>query len=245
MLIVRWALRADQVSNHCHLTGKFRGAVHNECNFVLQFRSSIINKDGKRKHRFVILIIFQNLHGYDEHFILHSYKKTQGITEKINCIPTNLERYLSLSIDNLRLIDSLQFLNAFIDILSTNLKQDDFLHTRRHSPTNKFHLLLRKVYFAMTIGTIRVKQIKLSYLREKNSSVGWLVREFHKGTMIMHVIYGRNSEYKLSFDTMICIWKQMFCWLTFSRRFIACVKRTTDWMLRTTFLLSVSLEIRC
>ena len=97
--------------------------------------------------RFFVPVIFHNLRGYDGHFVLHGYRKAAGAREKVNCIPTNMERYLSFTIDNLRFIDSLQFLNASLDSLAKNLKEDDFLHTRRHTPADGVRLLLRKGVF--------------------------------------------------------------------------------------------------
>ena len=58
-----------------------------------------------------------------------------------------MERYLNFSIDNLRFINSLQFLNASLDSLSKNLKRDDFFHMLRHFPSDKVHMLLRKDIF--------------------------------------------------------------------------------------------------
>ena len=37
--------------------------------------------------------------------------------KKISCIPNNMERYISFSLDNLRFIDSVQFLNESLDTL--------------------------------------------------------------------------------------------------------------------------------
>ena len=58
-----------------------------------------------------------------------------------------MERYLSFSIDNLRFIDSLQFLSASLDKLAKNLKSGDFCKTLRYSPADKVHMLLRKGAF--------------------------------------------------------------------------------------------------
>ena len=47
-----------------------------------------------------------------------------------------MERYLSFTIDNLRFIDSLQFMNESLEKLCKNLRPEDFVHTVRHSPPN-------------------------------------------------------------------------------------------------------------
>jgi len=52
-----------KVRDHCHYTGKFRGATHNQCN--LNFR--------KPEH---IPVIFHNLAGYDSHLFIKSLGKT-------------------------------------------------------------------------------------------------------------------------------------------------------------------------
>ena len=46
-----------KVRDHCHVTGKFRGAAHNKCNLKLRIPKKLP-------------IIFHNLQGYDGHIIL-------------------------------------------------------------------------------------------------------------------------------------------------------------------------------
>ena len=50
-------LNATKVRNHCHITGRYRGGAHNQCNLKL--------KVPKKK----MPIIFHNLEGYDGHLI--------------------------------------------------------------------------------------------------------------------------------------------------------------------------------
>ena len=50
-------LNADKVRGHYHITGKFRGAAHNQCNLKLRTPKKF-------------LIIFHNLEEYDGHIIL-------------------------------------------------------------------------------------------------------------------------------------------------------------------------------
>jgi len=54
---------------------------------------------------------------------------------------------MSFTIDNLRFIDSCQFLNASLDKLSSNLSDTDFIHTSQHTPADKLQLMTRKGVF--------------------------------------------------------------------------------------------------
>ena len=74
---------SKKVRDHCHFTGKFRGAAHNICN--LQFE----------KPKFTP-VIFHNLSGYDAHLFVKNLGKTEG---NIKCIPNNEEKYISFSKD--------------------------------------------------------------------------------------------------------------------------------------------------
>ena len=46
----------DKVRDHCHITGKYRGAAHSQCNLKLKIPKKLP-------------IIFHNLEGYDGHII--------------------------------------------------------------------------------------------------------------------------------------------------------------------------------
>ena len=81
------------VRDHCHITGKFRGSAHQECNLKLRIKPEDIK----------IPVIFHNLRGYDSHFIMqqiseiaknYAYKDKKGKEQplKINAIPNNMEK---------------------------------------------------------------------------------------------------------------------------------------------------------
>ena len=48
------------VRDHCHITGKYRGSAHKNCNLKLQISAEKIK----------IPVIFHNLKGYDSHLIM-------------------------------------------------------------------------------------------------------------------------------------------------------------------------------
>ena len=85
------------ICDHCHITGKYRGSAHRDCNINV-----------KLNHK--IPVVFHNLKNYDSHLIMQELGK---FNLKINVIPNGLEKYMSFSINNkLSLIDSFQFLSS-------------------------------------------------------------------------------------------------------------------------------------
>ena len=49
-----------RVRDHCHITGKYRGSAHQDCNLKLRINPEEIK----------VPVIFHNLRGYDSHFIM-------------------------------------------------------------------------------------------------------------------------------------------------------------------------------
>jgi hypothetical protein len=94
-----------KVRDHCHVTGKFRGAAHQTCN--LKVRTSL-----------KIPIFFHNGSGYDfKHFIRKLYK----IDKNIKIISQTEEKYISIRVGiegtniQFEFKDSLKFLLKSID----------------------------------------------------------------------------------------------------------------------------------
>ena len=71
----------DAVKDHCHITGKYRGAAHSECNLKLRIKPSTIP----------IPVVFHNLKGYDVHHLMQAMSK---ISKEIKCIANNMEKYI-------------------------------------------------------------------------------------------------------------------------------------------------------
>ena len=104
--ICRKPLEKDKVRYHCHITGKYRGPAHNNCNLNYKYKSKVP-------------VIFHNLRGYDSHLIMQAIGRTN--TEDISCIPYNMEKYLSFTYKNLLFLDSMQFMNSSLEKLAKNL----------------------------------------------------------------------------------------------------------------------------
>ena len=68
----------DKVRDHCHLSGKFRGAAHEVCNL-------------KYKVPKFIPVVFHNLSGYDSHLVIKTLGNSEG---DISCMPNNEENYI-------------------------------------------------------------------------------------------------------------------------------------------------------
>ncbi|KAK3795736.1 hypothetical protein RRG08_027294 [Elysia crispata] len=125
-------LEGDSVRDHCHITGKYRGAAHSACNLKLRL-------DPKTT---TIPVVFHNLRGYDSHLLMQAISKVEG---RMSCIPNNTEKYISFSLGQLRFIDSAQFLQASLSKLVDANKPEAFHITARYEPDHqKGTLLMRK-----------------------------------------------------------------------------------------------------
>ena len=121
----------DAVRDHCHITGKYRGAAHNECNLRLRINPKTMT----------IPVVFHNLRGYDSHLIMQAISQTDG---KITCIPNNTEKYISFSLGQLRFIDSVQFLLSSLDNLVKATRKDDMHITTHYEPDSGKRSLLQQ-----------------------------------------------------------------------------------------------------
>ena len=128
--------RTGKVRDHCHLSGRYRGAACSRCN--LQLKSPNF-----------IPVVFHNLKNYDMHLLIAGVGKWKD--EEIKCIPCSMERYLSISLGRLRFIDSYQFLNASLQTLVQNHSENGPAPFKRlgaqFQNEDTVELLLRKGIF--------------------------------------------------------------------------------------------------
>ena len=102
------------VKDHCHLTGRFRGLAHSNC-----------NRNTRKAYTSFVPILFHNFSGNDCHLIFE--KLINMATEKnikINendFIAKSSENYISVKIGCLKFLDSYRFLDSSLDKLSQTL----------------------------------------------------------------------------------------------------------------------------
>ena len=111
-----------KVRDHCHYTGKYRGAAHNICN--LRYK---VPKE--------IPILFHNGCTYDYHFIIKELvKESEGNFE---CLGENTEKYITFSVPikkkiedknleityKIKFIDSYRFMSSSLSKLVGNLSE--------------------------------------------------------------------------------------------------------------------------
>ena len=120
-------INRDKARDHCHITGKYRGAAHKKCNSELRIPKKLP-------------IIFHNLEGYDGHLIFRELNNFKDID--IQVIPKTNERYMSIIVNNsIVFLDSLRFFKASLDSLVGNLEDSDFKHLLSEFPKDKLEIL--------------------------------------------------------------------------------------------------------
>ena len=137
--------------DHCHITGKYRGAACGKCNL-------------KMKVSKFVPVLFHNLEGYDSHLFVKSLGLKEG---DISCIPKMDEKYISLSKKipmeiisledgktktlclEMRFLDSMKFMSKSLDSLVKTLGKDKFttLTSQMSVDETSLELLKRKGVF--------------------------------------------------------------------------------------------------
>lgn len=78
------ALQTHKVRDHCHISGKYRGAAYSDC---------------KLKHRMLPKkLVFHNLRCNDGHLIMQaifSCEATQNEESEFSCMPKNMAKYMT------------------------------------------------------------------------------------------------------------------------------------------------------
>ena len=110
--------KTKKVRDHCHYSGKFRGAAHSECN--LRYK---VPKE--------IPVVFHNGSTYDYHFIIKQL--VEEFEGEFECLGENTEKYVTFSVSlkkengkiiityKLKFIDSYRFMSISLSNIVNNL----------------------------------------------------------------------------------------------------------------------------
>ena len=91
---------SDKVRDHRHLTGKYRGPAHSECNInVTQDESNFIP------------FSFHNFSSYDCHMFFKKLAVKKNEKMKFDIIPKTNEEYISVTYVCIRFLDRYRFLS--------------------------------------------------------------------------------------------------------------------------------------
>ena len=141
----------NKVRDHCHYTGRYRGAAHNKCN--LNYSKP---KD--------VPVFFHNLSGYDSHLFIRSLASPKP-KEYIKCIPNNEEKYITFTKNKIvgkytnkkrevkektfKIVfkDSLKFMRSSIGALVNNLPKDGFKNISKYYTPEQVELIKQKGFY--------------------------------------------------------------------------------------------------
>ena len=112
----------DKVRDHCHYTGKYRGAAHNTCNLRYKIPKNIP-------------VIFHSGSTYDYHFIIRELVKE--FESNFECLGENTEKYITFSVPikkrlrnkyieityKIKFVDNFRFMATSLSKLVDNLME--------------------------------------------------------------------------------------------------------------------------
>src|SRR5271156_3346110 len=109
--------------DHCHLSGKYRGAAHHTCNLNAKLSKTIP-------------VIFHNLSHYDGKLIVKGFSYV--CSDDIKPVAKSYEEYISFTIRSLKFIDSYRFLGCSLDVATEAMEDSDRIILRKEFPTEGY-----------------------------------------------------------------------------------------------------------
>ena len=172
-----------KVRDHCHFSGKYRGALHAKCNLRLK----------KSK---TVPVFFHNLTCYDSHIFVKTLADSVG---GVRCIPRNEEKYITFSKEvlveevveevevkevveeegedgryeemkvtkeevkkifwRLNFVDTLNFMRSSLEKLAGNLERDQLKHLGKYFRGEKMELVCGKGMYMTGVERLRERSL--------------------------------------------------------------------------------------
>ena len=126
----------DKVKHYCKMTGNYLGAAHQTC-------IDYVNK--VNLHKF-IPVLYHNFSKYDNHMFFNELINSKVEKKNLSVIPRNSEEYMSVIYGCIKFLDSMRFQTDSLEKLTESLKEDDYIHFKKHFP-NQWMLLKNKLAY--------------------------------------------------------------------------------------------------
>ena len=141
----------DRIRDHCHYTGRYRGAAHNKCNLNYSKPKGVP-------------VFFHNLSGYDSHLFIKNFGSSNK-KETLECIPNNEEKYITFTKNiivgqytnkkgevkdkTFKIVfkDSLKFMSSSLGALVNNLPKDAFKNISKYYTQEEVELIKQKGFY--------------------------------------------------------------------------------------------------
>ncbi|KAF4530226.1 hypothetical protein B566_EDAN018302, partial [Ephemera danica] len=122
-----------KVRDHCHITSKYRGAAHRNCNLNTQ-------------NPHFLPVFCHNMSSYDSNFIVMQLEHTEG---SIHVIPNSEERFIAFSKtpkdgSKILFLDSLRFMPSSLENLVKNLPKDKMKNLKKMFPNDRERELMSR-----------------------------------------------------------------------------------------------------
>ena len=105
----------NNVRDHCHLTGDYRGPAHSKCNINVPQKQSNFTP-----------FIFHNFSNYDCHMFFKKLVDKKKDKVNFDIIPKTNEEYISVTYGCIRFIDSYRFLSGSLDSLVKTIVDNSY-----------------------------------------------------------------------------------------------------------------------
>ena len=207
-----------KVRDHCHYTGKYRGAAHNICN--LRYK---VPKE--------IPVVFHNGSTYDYHFIIKELVKQFECN--FDCLGENTEKHITFSVPlkkkignknleityKIKFIDSFRFMSSSLSKLVDNLSEG--IHNNKWSDcksnldyvriTKNKKLLLKcfncNIYYKKKFNNDLIKKLKNTYSFCNNDTT--------ESSSAEHI-----NKFVLLLRKGVCPYEYMDSWERFNERLL-------------------------
>ena len=126
----------EKVRHYCKMTGNYFGGSHQSC-------IDYVNKGNQ--HKF-IPVLYHNFSKYDCNMFFNGLINSKVEKQNLSVIARTSEAYMTVNYGCIKFLDSMRFQTASLEKLTESLKDDDYIHLKKHFP-NYWMLLKNKLAY--------------------------------------------------------------------------------------------------